>query len=125
TTPDETGHGHHAQLDDAGGQGTITFGVPGAIAGERDGAVTVAGGARIFVGAPHPLSFSGHAPYSIEAWVRVERHAVRITFGTCITDQTEATGFPNFLGSAFVSHKRYGGGSFEEALEEPVSLATF
>jgi hypothetical protein len=69
TAVDASGHGNDALY--VADTGVVERGRPGAIAGDPDTAVSLSAGAYIVLD-PHALSFTGLAPYTLEAWIRKE-----------------------------------------------------
>jgi hypothetical protein len=84
--------------------GSWTLGVEGALTGDADTAVTLSNGAYIVLTA-HSLNFSGHRPYSLEAWVR---HDSGTTAGEMWRTENElGQGFVTFFYPDEIFHKRH------------------
>lgn len=118
-TPDVSGNGHDANLDSNEGQGTLTFDVAATVGT----GVTLASGASLFVGVPHPLAF-GDSSYTLEAWVRVDSGTKAGLWSATEVGGTGA-GFSTSVDGTGFLHKRYdGGGNNESMSQEGIVLST-
>lgn len=119
-TPDVSGNGHDANLDDANGSGSIAFDAAGA-AGTTGASLDNRG--SIFVGLPNPLGF-GSGSYTLEAWIRLDEGD-----GADLLSANDpgGPGYATFYDTMFtaVTHKRYdGSGGFETMDQQGILLDT-
>src|SRR5262249_54431949 len=86
TVHDETGHGHDGTI----GTG-VTLGAGGAILGDADTALQLAGTQGVDAG--DAFDFPNNAPYSLEGWIKPD-HAIDNAYRHMFTkdDQSQATG---------------------------------
>jgi hypothetical protein len=117
-TPDASGNGHDAFIDNDNGSGTVVFDTIGATAGGF--AATLRGGAALFVDAPHPLGF-GDSSYTLEAWVRIET----AESGNLMSSSEMGGGYTTYVSSNSIDHKRYSGTSNEQMSQSPMAFENF
>jgi hypothetical protein len=120
-TPDISGNGFDANLDNGMGAGTITFDVPGAAGAAT--AVTLEDQAFLFVGVPHPLAF-GDSSYTLEAWVRVDTGQKA---GLWAATEPGGAGYNTSVDGPGINHKRYEGGmgDYESMFQDGIVLDSF
>lgn len=117
---DSSGNGHDALYYDDSGQ--FVLGQPGAISGDEDTALQLGNGAYVIL-SPNPFDFSGHAPYSLEGWVRVASGTDAGTFWTIENELGQ--GFVTFFYLDAIFHKRHdAAGGTEEIQQEQTPLQT-
>lgn len=116
-TPDVTGNGHDAYIDNDMGNGSADFEVAGAVA-----TAATLDGASLFVDAPHPFGF-GDSSYTLEAWVRVDS-ATNGGLWKCVPS-AGGDGYSTYLTETSVNHKRYQDPANEDMNHTPIVLETF
>ncbi len=117
-TPDLSGNGEDAYIDNDMGSGAVDFEAEGVV-GQ---AATLQTGASLFVDAPHPLGF-GDSSYTLEAWVAVQTGDASGLW-TC-RPEPNGDGYSTFLGATSVTHKRYANTNIEELSHQPIVLDMF